>query len=56
MIALRRRRYVAKNALARGTAEFARLKKFHAYSLGEYGLSKEGLRSTLGWYYDAYKL
>ena len=47
--------YLAKNA-AKREASSARLKKFHAYSLDEYGLTAAEVKQTLKWYYDQYEM
>ena len=46
--------YLAKNARDRAAPKAERLKKYHAYSLAEYGLSAAEVRRELGWYYDEY--
>ena len=34
----------------------AKLKRFHAYSLEEYGLSEADVHAQMQWYYDEFKI
>lgn len=46
------RAYLAENKAKREERSVAKLKRFHAYSLEEYGLTEGAIRSEMQWYYD----